>query len=99
MSGLAPDQKRILVLEPDREHAERLRGILARSGFTANLAVSGRQAIELASRRAHDAVLVDFDRAVREKLIEAFREAAPAIPVVLLVDAANLFGSIATGAT
>ena len=90
MSGLAPDQKRILVLEPDREHAERLRGILARSGFTANLAVSGRQAIELASRRAHDAVLVDFDRAVREKLIEAFREAAPAIPVVLLVDAARI---------
>jgi DNA-binding NtrC family response regulator len=90
VSGLAPDQKRILVLEPDREHAERLRGILARSGFAAILAVSGRQAIELASRRAHDAVLVDFDRAVREKLIEAFREAAPAIPVVLLVDAARI---------
>jgi DNA-binding NtrC family response regulator len=90
VSGLAPDQKRILVLEPDREHAERVRGILARSGFTANLAVSGRQAIELATRRAHDAVLIDLDRAVREKLIDSFREVAPSIPIVLLVDAERI---------
>ena len=28
VSGLAPDQKRILVLDPDRDHAERVRSVL-----------------------------------------------------------------------
>ena len=86
MSGLGPDGKRILVLEPDRDHAERVRGILSRAGFSATLAISGRQALELLERRLHDAVLVDLDRAERERLLEAFRETARATPVLLLVD-------------
>jgi DNA-binding NtrC family response regulator len=90
VSGLAPDHKRILVLEPDREHAERVRGVLTRSGFSATLAISGRQAIELNKRRVHDAVVLDLDRAVREKLIEAFRESSPATPILLLVDPARI---------
>jgi hypothetical protein len=44
VSGLAPDQKRILVLDPDRDHAERVRSVLARSKFTATLAsAAGRR--------------------------------------------------------
>jgi len=90
VSGLAPDHKRVLVLEPDRDHAERVRGVLARSGFTATLAVSGRQAHELNERRPHDAILIDLDRAVKERLIESFREAHPTIPILLSVDAARI---------
>jgi DNA-binding NtrC family response regulator len=90
VSGLGPDGKRILVLEPDREHAERVRGILARSGFSATLAVSGRQALELQERRAHDAVLLDMDRALRERLIEPFRESSRSAPILLLVDAVRI---------
>jgi len=90
VSGLAPDHKRVLVLEPDREHAERVRGVLARSGFTATLAVSARQAHELNERRPHDAILLDIDRAVRDRLLESFRESHPAIPLLLLVDAARI---------
>ncbi|HEX4826555.1 MAG TPA: sigma-54 dependent transcriptional regulator [Candidatus Polarisedimenticolaceae bacterium] len=90
MSGLGPDGKRILVLEPDRDHAERVRGILSRAGFTATLAVSARQALELLERRLHDAVLIDLDRAERERLLEAFREIARATPILLLVDAVRI---------
>src|SRR5437867_10736786 len=86
VNGLAPDQKRILVLDPDRNHAERVRSVLARSKFHATLAVSGRQALELNERRTHDAVLIDLDRAVHDKLIEAFRRTAPATPILLIVD-------------
>ena len=94
MSGLAPDQKRILVLDPDRDHAERVRSVLARSKFTATLAVSGRQALELNERRPHDAVLLDLDRAVHDKLIEAFRRSAPSTPILLIVDAARILDAV-----
>jgi len=94
VSGLGPDQKRILVLDPDRDHAERVRSVLARSKFTATLAVSGRQALELNERRPHDAVLIDLDRAVHDKLIEAFRRTAPATPVLLIVDPARILDAV-----
>ena len=90
MSALASENKRVLVLEPDREQAERVRGILTRSGFSATLAVSGRQAVDLAERRLHDAVLLDIDRTVRDRLIESFRETGPAVPILLLVDAPRI---------
>jgi DNA-binding NtrC family response regulator len=91
---LAPDQKRILVLDPDRDHAERVRSVLARSKFTATLAVSGRQALELNERRAHDAVLLDLDRAVHDRLIEAFRRTAPSTPILLIVDPARILDAV-----
>jgi DNA-binding NtrC family response regulator len=94
VSGLAPDQKRILVLDPDRDHAERVRSVLARSKFTVTLAVSGRQALELNERRPHDAVLLDLHRAISERLIEAFRRDAPATPILLIVDAEQVFDAV-----
>ena len=80
----AANQKRILVLEPEREQAERIRSILARSGFAATLVTSGRQALDTNERRPHDAVLLDLERAVREKLLDAFRTQAPTTPRLVL---------------
>jgi DNA-binding NtrC family response regulator len=94
VTGLAPDQKRILVLDPDRDHAERVRSVLSRSKFQATLAVSGRQALELNERRPHDAVLLDLDRAVHDKLIEAFRKTAPSTPILLIVDPGRILDAV-----
>ncbi len=94
VGGLAPDQKRVLVLDPDREHAERIRSVLARSRYTATLAVSGRQAFELNERRPHDAALIDLDRAVHDRLIETFRREAPSMPILLIVDAPRILDAV-----
>ncbi len=94
MSGLAPDQKRVLVLDPDRSHAERVRSILARSKFTATIAVSARQALEINERRPHDAVLIDLDRSVSDRLIDAFRRTAPTTPILLIVDPSKILAAV-----
>jgi DNA-binding NtrC family response regulator len=94
VSAPAPDRRRILVLEPDREQAERLRSVLTRSGFSATLVATGRQALEVNERQPHDAILLDLERAVKDKLFEAFRAQAPATPRLALATAGGIADAV-----
>ncbi|MFP4550008.1 MAG: response regulator, partial [Spirochaetales bacterium] len=82
------NERRILVVDDEKDIAELLRVNLERAGFAADVAYSGEQALERASKEPFELIVLDLmlpgldGIAVCKKLKEQERTAA--IPVLML---------------
>ena len=94
MSALGPERKRVLVYDPDREHAERLRSLLTRAGFAPTVTAGTRQLVELHARSGADAVVVDAERAESEKLLDALRAGPPGTSILVVTDPSRLADAV-----
>ena len=83
-------RKRVLVLETDPGHAERLRALLTRAGLTPTLTTDPRQTLELFRRTHPDAVVLDAARVERDQLLGALRRDGTTTPILLVADPAGL---------
>ena len=83
-------RKRVLVLESDPAHAERLRALLTRAGLAPTLTTEPRQALDLYRRTHPDAVVLDAERAEREQLLGALRRDGTTTPILIVTDPGGL---------
>lgn len=86
MSGVAPDEGMILVVDDDAGVRKLVTLVLTRSGFDVVRAASGREAVDVVRERGSeiDAVLLDVTMPVMDghEAFTAMRAEQPQIPVV-----------------
>ena len=87
-------RKRVLVLEPDPGHAERLRALLARAGLAPTLTQESHQLIDAFRRTPPDAVVVDASRAERDHLLSALRRDGATTPILVVTGQASLADAV-----
>jgi two-component system response regulator HydG len=87
-------RKRVLVLEPDPAHAERLRALLARAGLAPTLTSESHQLLEAFRRTPPDAVVVDAARAERDHLLSALRRDGGTTPILLVTGPGSLADAV-----
>jgi DNA-binding response OmpR family regulator len=87
-------RKRVLVLEPDPEHAERLRALLTRAGLAPTLTTESRQLLEAFRRTPPEAVVVDAARAERDHLLSALRRDGASTPILVVTSPGSLADAV-----
>jgi two-component system nitrogen regulation response regulator NtrX len=89
VSGSAPENKLVLLLVGDPEVRDHVAGLLTAAGFRLASAESSDQALDIVESRQVDAAVVGLD-SLSTDLLGDLRRKAPALPLLVLADAARI---------
>ncbi len=82
--AISPENKRILIFEPEAEMRMRVVAILGKAGYALTEAVTPASAIEEVERRHHDAAILEIGMPDGRRLVRELREHAPSLPILVL---------------